>query len=121
MLPVVTASGSMRPVIDLNLGSPEVDYGVRTRTEKRISLLIIGWLPPRRWTYVYCRSRWPRGIRYEVSFARSNVGIVGSNPAQGIGVNYLSPARTLGSWVGILLKAWMSACVFILCFVLSCV
>jgi hypothetical protein len=41
--------------------------------------------------FVYCPSHWPRGLRHELS----------------------SLARTLGSWVGIQLKAWMS--VFILC------
>jgi hypothetical protein len=40
-----------------------------------------------------CRSQWPRGLRHEPS----------------------SPARTLGSWVQISLKAWMSVCAFILC------
>jgi hypothetical protein len=39
------------------------------------------------------RSRWPRGLRHELS----------------------SLARTLGSWVRILLKAWMSVYAFILC------
>jgi hypothetical protein len=42
------------------------------------------------------RSQWPRGLRHEMS----------------------SPVRTLGSWVRIPLKAWISA--FIL-FVMSCV
>jgi hypothetical protein len=44
------------------------------------------------------RSQWPRGLRHELS----------------------SPARTLGSWVGIPLKTWMSVCVYSV-FVLSCV
>jgi hypothetical protein len=47
---------------------------------------------------VSSRSQWPRGIRYESS----------------------SPTRTLGSWVRILLEAWMSACVYSV-FALSCV
>jgi hypothetical protein len=42
---------------------------------------------------VWDRSRWPRGLRHELS----------------------SVAWTLGSWVRILLKAWMSVCAFILC------
>jgi hypothetical protein len=45
------------------------------------------------------RSQWPRGLKREVS----------------------SLARKLGSLVRIPLKAWMSACAFILYFVLSCV
>jgi hypothetical protein len=36
------------------------------------------------------RSQWPRSLRHEKS----------------------SPARTLGSWIGIPLKAWMSVCVY---------
>jgi hypothetical protein len=36
------------------------------------------------------RSQWPRGIRHELS----------------------SLARTLGTWVGIPLKAWMSVCIY---------
>jgi hypothetical protein len=44
------------------------------------------------------RSQWPRGLRHELS----------------------SPAQTLGSWVWILLEAWMSVCVYSV-FVLSCV
>jgi hypothetical protein len=40
-----------------------------------------------------CRSQWPRGLRHELS----------------------SLARTLGSWVRIPLKIWMSVCAFILC------
>jgi hypothetical protein len=39
------------------------------------------------------RSQCPRGLRHELS----------------------SPARTLGSWVKIPLKAWMSICASILC------
>jgi hypothetical protein len=39
------------------------------------------------------RSWWPRGIRHEL----------------------FSPAQTLGSWVRILLKAWMSVCVYSVC------
>jgi hypothetical protein len=45
---------------------------------------------------VFCRSQWPRSLRHELS----------------------SSVRTLGSWVRMQLKAWVSA--FIL-FVLSCV
>jgi hypothetical protein len=44
------------------------------------------------------RSQWPRGLSHEPS----------------------SPARTLGSWVRIPLKAWMSACIYSV-FVLFCV
>jgi hypothetical protein len=44
------------------------------------------------------RSRWPRGIRHELS----------------------SLARMPGLWVQIPLKVWMSVCTFILC-LLSCV
>jgi hypothetical protein len=44
-----------------------------------------------------CRSQWPRGLRHEPS----------------------SPARTLGSWIRIPLKAWMSVC-FYSVFVLFC-
>jgi hypothetical protein len=40
-------------------------------------------------TQTLCRSQWPRGLRHELS----------------------SLARTLGSWVRILLGAWMSVCV----------
>jgi hypothetical protein len=41
-----------------------------------------------------CRSRWPRGLRYELS----------------------SLARTLGSWVRIPLEAWLSVfSAFVLC------
>jgi hypothetical protein len=40
-----------------------------------------------------CLSQWPRRLRYELS----------------------SLARTLGSWVRIPLKAWMSVYAFILC------
>jgi hypothetical protein len=43
-----------------------------------------------------CRSQWPRGLRHELS----------------------SPARTMGSWVRIPPKAWMSVCVYSV-FVLS--
>jgi hypothetical protein len=39
------------------------------------------------------RSQWQRGLRHELS----------------------SLARTLGSWVRIPLKAWMSVCAFTLC------
>jgi hypothetical protein len=39
------------------------------------------------------RSQWPRDLRHELS----------------------SLARTLGSWVRIPLKSWMSVCTFILC------
>jgi hypothetical protein len=42
------------------------------------------------------RSKWPRSLRNEPS----------------------SPARTLGSWVRIPLKAWMSVCVYSACVVL---
>jgi hypothetical protein len=45
---------------------------------------------------MYGRSEWPRGLRHEMS----------------------SPVRTLGSWVRIPLKAWISVCVcsvFVLC------
>jgi hypothetical protein len=45
-----------------------------------------------------CRSRWPSGLRHELS----------------------SPAQTLGSWVRIQLEAWMSVYVYSV-FVLSCV
>jgi hypothetical protein len=45
-----------------------------------------------------CRSQWPRGLKHELS----------------------ALARTLGSWVRISLKAWMSVCVYSL-FVLYCV
>jgi hypothetical protein len=48
--------------------------------------------------YRTCRSQWPRGLSHELS----------------------SLARTLGSWVRIPLKAWMSVCVYSV-FVLSCV
>jgi hypothetical protein len=41
-------------------------------------------------TFLICRSQWPRGLSHELS----------------------SPARTLGSWVGIPLEAWMSVCVY---------
>jgi hypothetical protein len=44
------------------------------------------------------RSQWPRGLRHEMS----------------------SPAWTLGSWVQILLEAWMFVCLYSV-FVLSCV
>jgi hypothetical protein len=44
----------------------------------------------------YSWSRWPRGLRCELS----------------------SLARTLGSWVRIPLKAWMSLCVYCVCVVL---
>jgi hypothetical protein len=44
------------------------------------------------------RSRWPRGLRHELS----------------------SPARTLGSWVRTPLEEWMFACVYSM-FALSCV
>jgi hypothetical protein len=40
--------------------------------------------------YIFCRSQWPRSLRYELS----------------------SPARTLGSWVRIPLKAWLFVCVY---------
>jgi hypothetical protein len=46
----------------------------------------------------YSRSQWPSGLRHELS----------------------SLVRTLGSWVQILLKAWMSVCVYSV-FVLFCV
>jgi hypothetical protein len=36
-------------------------------------------------TYV-CRSQWPRGLKAWSDFARSNAGIVGSNPSQGMEV-----------------------------------
>jgi hypothetical protein len=39
---------------------------------------------------IMCRSQWSRGLGHELS----------------------SLARTLGSWVRILLKAWMSVCVY---------
>jgi hypothetical protein len=29
-----------------------------------------------------CLSQWPRGLRHALVFARSNTGIVGSNPTQ---------------------------------------
>jgi hypothetical protein len=44
------------------------------------------------------RSQWPRGLRHELS----------------------SLARTLGSWVRIPLKAWMSVCLYSVC-MLFCV
>jgi hypothetical protein len=44
------------------------------------------------------RSQWPRSLRHELS----------------------SPARTLGSWLRIQLKAWTSVCIYSV-FVLSCV
>jgi hypothetical protein len=44
----------------------------------------------------YCRSQWPHSLRHELS----------------------SPAQTLGSWVRIPLKAWMSVCVYSVCAVL---
>jgi hypothetical protein len=56
------------------------------------------------WTYIFHRyifqrrSQWPRGLRHEPS----------------------TPARTLGSWVRIPLKAWMSVC-FYSVFMLFCV
>jgi hypothetical protein len=40
-----------------------------------------------------CRSKWPRGLKHEPS----------------------SLAITLGSWVSIPLKAWMSGCVYSVC------
>jgi hypothetical protein len=43
---------------------------------------------------VFCRSQWTHGLRHELSFL----------------------ARTLGSWVRIPLKAWMSVSAFNLCF-----
>jgi hypothetical protein len=46
----------------------------------------------------FCRSRWPRGLSHVLS----------------------SLARTLGSWLRIPLKSWMSVCVYSV-FVLSCV
>jgi hypothetical protein len=47
-----------------------------------------------------CRSQWPRSLRHEL----------------------FSLARTLGSWVRIPPKAWMSVlCPFILCLVVLCV
>jgi hypothetical protein len=46
---------------------------------------------------IHCRSKWPRGLRHKLS----------------------SPAPTLGSWVRILLEAWMSVCVYSV-FMLSC-
>jgi hypothetical protein len=48
-------------------------------------------------TIIACRSQWPRGLRHEPS----------------------SLARTLGSWIRIPLKAWMSVCAFILHFCCS--
>jgi hypothetical protein len=39
---------------------------------------------------IWCRSQWPRGLRHEMS----------------------SPAQPLGSWVRIILEAWMSVCVY---------
>jgi hypothetical protein len=47
---------------------------------------------------LFRRSQWPRGLRHELS----------------------SLSRTLGSWVRIPLKAWMSVCIYSV-FVLSCV
>jgi hypothetical protein len=44
----------------------------------------------------HCRSRWPRGLRYELS----------------------SLVLSLGSWVRIAIKVWMSVCVYSM-FVLS--
>jgi hypothetical protein len=49
--------------------------------------------------YVKCRSRWPRGLRHELS----------------------SLARTLESWLRIPLKAWVSVCSFGFMSVFSCV
>jgi hypothetical protein len=43
-----------------------------------------------------CRAQWPSGLRHELS----------------------SPSCTLGSWVRIPLKAWMSVCVYSVCVVL---
>jgi hypothetical protein len=48
--------------------------------------------------YILCRSQWPRGLRHEM----------------------FSLTRTLGSWVWIPIKAWMSFCIYFM-FVLSCV
>jgi hypothetical protein len=45
------------------------------------------------------RSQWPRGLRHEPS----------------------SPARKLGSWIRIQLKAWMSVCVYSVFVLLLCV
>jgi hypothetical protein len=42
------------------------------------------------------RSQWPRGLRHELS----------------------SPPQTLGSWVRIALKAWMSVCIYSVCVVM---
>jgi hypothetical protein len=42
---------------------------------------------------IFSRSQWPRGLRHELS----------------------SLPRTLGSWVRIPLKAWMSVCVYSVC------
>jgi hypothetical protein len=42
------------------------------------------------WLLTLCRSQWPRGLRHELS----------------------SLTRTLGSWVRIPLKVWMSVCVY---------
>jgi hypothetical protein len=44
----------------------------------------------------WCRSEWPHGLRHELS----------------------SPARTMGSWVRIPLRTWMSVCVYSVCVVL---
>jgi hypothetical protein len=46
----------------------------------------------------YCRSQWQRGLRHELS----------------------SLVQTLGSWVRILIEAWMPVCVYSM-FALSCV
>jgi hypothetical protein len=32
------------------------------------------------------RSQWPRGLRHELSLTRSNTGVIGSNPTQGMDV-----------------------------------
>jgi hypothetical protein len=61
-------------------------HQLRTGTNLPLPVLLLLFL-------IICRSQWPRGLRYEM----------------------FSLARTLGSWVRIPLKPWMSVCAFILC------
>jgi hypothetical protein len=66
------------------------DYCVsHSRRRRKMIICLRNHLP--------CQSRWPRGLRQELS----------------------SPAETLRSWVRIPLEAWMSMCVYSVCAVLS--
>jgi hypothetical protein len=64
------------------------------------------------WEYIRCKQRFPYQITSVLIFSFGKVILCRSQWPRGLRHKLSSIARTLGSWVRMPLKAWMSVCVY---------